>query len=290
MTDITQIQGIYTDKYYKNKNIKFNWKEKIHETIEMECERYKAKYDTITPFPKNSFGLGCWKGDEQRKPAVISFYENEQLLFTKMSVIAPCLIIHCLNKDEQTSNNTFYCIRESYEIKIYDMNNNFIRTTSIGGRCIVDFKRVNERYAISITEEMCTFDPFTGLCDLNMFFSQTNETEKIKPYDNSRTPVCLRSDSSDFIYLKYFPIICTEIGFVVEDLRTNEILSEVIPYEKVHREEFIFDDDEKESQSDVITKMLQNNGYNMDEINKKLIKQGEIYINAPSCILSMNKK
>ena len=125
------------------------------------------------------------------------------------------------------------------------MNNNFIRNTSIGPDCIVDFKRVNQYYAISITEETCTYDPFTGLINLDMFFSQNAETNQIKPYDNSRTAVCLRSDSQSFEELRYFPLICTETGFVVEDLRTNEILSDIISYDLVHKGEITFDDEKE---------------------------------------------
>ena len=237
--------GIYTDRYYKKLKIKFP--EENNDIITIDCGKYKAIYNTINRYPHNSFGLDYWKANVHRKSTEISFYENDILLFTKMSVMKPCLIIHCLNNEYQTKENTFYCIRENYSINIYDMNNNFIRTTYIGPDCISDFKRVNQKYAISITEEVCTYEPFTGLFNLDMYFSQNAETNKSKAYDNSRTPVCLRSDSQSFRNLRYFPLICTENGFLVEDLRTNEILSDIIPYDLVHKEIIDFYDNEKTS-------------------------------------------
>jgi hypothetical protein len=280
MTDFKHMDknGIYTDRYYDKLEIKFT-NEETYETIVIECGKYKAKYNTNNRSPQNSFGLDCWKASVHRIPTEISFYENDQLLFTKMSVMKPCLIIHCLNKEEQTNNNTFYCIRENYSINIYDMNNNFIRNTSIGPDCIVDFKRVNQHYAISITEEMCTYDPFTGLINLDIFFNQTAETPQIKAYDNSRTAVCLRSDSQSFGELRYFPLICTETGFVVEDLRTNEILSDIIPYDLVHQGEITFEDNEKESQSMKMYEMLYKCGFDINKINQEITQKGQVYIN-----------
>ena len=135
--DITQIKGIYTNRYYKKLAIYFGYNDKKQETFVVDCGKFKAIYNTITCYPQNSFGLGSWK--EVNTPTEISFYENDQLLFTKMSVIQPCLIIHCLNNEDQTRNNTFYCIRENYTINIYDMNNNFIRNACIGPDCLLDF-------------------------------------------------------------------------------------------------------------------------------------------------------
>lgn len=160
------------------------------------------------------------------------------------------------------------------------MNNKFIRKTSIGPDYILDFKRVNKQYAISITEEMCTYEPFTGLINLDMFFSQTEDDTLIKPYDNSRTAVCLRSNDQSFGELRYFPLVCTDTGFVVEDLQSNEILPDILPYDKVHQQEIYFEDEEKESQSMKIYEMLYKEGFDMDKIHQQLNETGSVCISA----------
>jgi len=285
-TILSQYTGIYTDRYYKLLNIEINndcydlYKDKKEETITNIQGKFKAIYNVKNYYPNDSFGLYSWKSGIGGKPIEISFYENETLLFTKTSTILPCLIVHCLDNENQTRENTFFSTREEWKINIYNMNNEFIRQAKIGPDCIVDFKKVNDKYGIGITEEMCCKDPFTGLFNSDQFFNQKENETVTKPYDNCRTAVCLRSDSQDFSELRYFPLICTETGFVVEDLRTNEILSEIIPYDKVHSQEIDFYDNEKESLNDKMYESLQKAGFNINEIQQQLIKTGTVYISA----------
>ncbi len=279
--DIKQIKGIYTDRYYKRLSINHNKYtfDKEYKEIVIKCGNFTAKYNKKINYPLDSFGLGSWK-QAKCDSTEVSFYDKDQLLFTKKSLNQPCLILHCLNELDQTYTNTFYCIREQYKINIYDMNNKFIREAVIGPDCILDFQRVNKQYAISITEEMCTYEPFTGLINLDMFFSQKENEEPIKPYDNSRTAVCLRSDSQIFNELRYFPLICTDTGFIVENIQTNEILPDIIPYEKVHQEEVYFDDDEIESQTMKLYAMLANAGFDINKIDKQINETGSVCISA----------
>ena len=283
---------IYTDYYYKKFN--YDLEDNTYNThhMKIECGKFTVKYDITIDIPLNSFGLECWKTINKRQ-IEISFYENDQLLFTKDGITQSCLIIHTLDSNNQTKENTFFSIREGYTINIYDMNNKFIREATIGPDCIVDFRRVNEKYAISLTEEMCTYSPFTGLFDLNQFFNQLSDDEQLKPYDNSRVAIPLRSYYQMDHELKYFPLAFTKDGFILEDLRTNEILTEIIPYDKVYNEEISFYDDEKESQSTQITNILINAGFNMDKINQQLIDKGQVYIDVkdiPNDVLNMVNK
>jgi hypothetical protein len=154
------------------------------------------------------------------------------------------------------------------------MNDEFIRFVTIGPDCIVDFKRVNFKYAISITEEMCTCDPFTGLFDLDMFFSQNGKEDNVKPYNNSRIYVPLRMDSHYHDSLRYFPVICTETGFIIEDLRTNKIVTKIISYDDVYYGNFDFDNEEKEDPNARFYEMLSKAGFDMVQINQKIIETG----------------
>jgi len=52
------------------------------------------------------------------------------------------------------------------------MRNEFIKDVCIGHGPIVDFKRVNNEYGIGITQEMCRYEPFTGLFKLDILFGE----------------------------------------------------------------------------------------------------------------------
>jgi len=289
--DITKYDGIYTDRYYKLLNIHIhdididNIKE---ETFTIVKDRYKALYNVKNYYPLNSFGLHSWKSAIW-KTTNISFYEDDILLFTKKSYNLPCLIIHndtkkcnISNNYNQTRDNTFFSIREDFKINIYNMNNVFIRSVSIGPDCLVDFKRVNNKYAVGITEEMCCNDPFTSLINLDDFFNENIDinNKKVRAYDNSRIPLILRSDSQIYDTLRYFPIVCTETGFLVEDLRTKKIVSEIIPYDKVYSGEIDFDDNEKENPNIIIYNSLVQSGFDMKELERAVIENEKVYISS----------
>lgn len=92
MIDIKQIKGIYTDRYYEKLSINLQNEDKEkNRTIVTECGKFSAVYSTKNYNPIDSFGLGSWRGIHT--PTEISFYGNEQLLFTKMSLNQPCLIL-----------------------------------------------------------------------------------------------------------------------------------------------------------------------------------------------------
>jgi hypothetical protein len=292
--------GIYTNRYYLLKNLNFyddNKNCQKNSTINIDCGRFKATYNIINARPPSSFGLDSWKCVLNKPRINVSFYENDELLFTKTDCTAlPCIIMHCLDHQHQTKENTLYSIREGpqYEIKIYNMNNQFIRAAKIGYGPIVDFKRVNQEYGIGITEEMCSYDPFTGLFKLDIFFGETKEDSLKRPYDNSRMHVPLSSQSQDFNYLRFFPLICTETGFIVEDLKNKQILDGVIPYDKVWSQEIFFDDDELENPTDKMYEILEQAGFDINQLKQQVIEKGGVSILAenlpPNILDTLNKK
>lgn len=274
--------GIYTNRYYGIRDVDEDRKDY---SVNIDCGRYKVVYNIVDGNMSSSFGLDSWKCVTNRPKIVVSFYENDELQFTKCGAALPCIIIHCLDDVNQSKENTLFSIREGNRINIYNMNNEFIREACIGHGPIVDFKRVNKEYGIGLTEEMCSKDPFTGLFKLDIFFGEKACVPLKRPYDNSRTPVPLSANSQDFAYLRLFPLICTETGFLVEDLKNQKILSDIIPYEKVWLKEIDFYDNEQETSGEKMYKILQQSGFNMNQLNQKVIENGGVNIELPANVL-----
>jgi hypothetical protein len=118
------------------------------------------------------------------KSTKVIFKEKGEIIFEMNSI--PSIVIY---GDGITREGTKFCIGS---VSIYDMNQKLIRHTRIGSDSHHDIQRVNDKYAISTSIEVCTWTQFSGLIDLELFFSQTGEEEQVKPYDNARTyiPMC----------------------------------------------------------------------------------------------------
>ena len=122
--------GIYTNRYYLINSLtdSFSFYSEIEHnrkdySINIDCGKYKATYNITNAHPPDSFGLDSWKSVEYNKKINVSFYEENQLLFTKTNCYTnPCIIIHCLDNENQTKENTLFSIREEFGIKIYSMN------------------------------------------------------------------------------------------------------------------------------------------------------------------------
>lgn len=278
-SQLEQIKGIRTDRYYNKLGQLKDFEDRFQTTEErtVVCGRFRAVYQVALATPVDSFGFDYWKGNCTYDTDV-SFYEGEELLFVQKSKMVPCLVIHCLELGDQNKENTFFSIRIGYKLHIYNMGNEFVREACIGSDCLVDFKRVNQKYAIGSTEEMCTYSPFTGLFNLNDFFSQKDGDLKTKPYDNSRTHVPLRTDDYNYSVLRYFPLICTESGFLMEDLKDESIKKEIVSYDSVHAGDFDFDDEDKEDPNAKFYQMLVEAGFDMNKINEQVTQTGSAHI------------
>jgi hypothetical protein len=134
----------------------------------------------------------------------VTFKECGEIIFEMTSV--PSVVIY---GDGVTQEGTKFCIGC---VSIYDMNQKLIRHTQIGGDSHHDIQRVSDKYAISTSIEICTWTQFSGLVDLDLFFSQTGNEDKIKPYDNARTYIPM-SSSDDVLYAT----CADEDGFILNN-------------------------------------------------------------------------
>jgi len=166
-------------KLEKNKNIKHF----VH-----TCGIFSAEYDY-----EDHSGLFDSNIGKFGKSAMVTFKENDKILFEMKSGCAPSIVLH---GDGKTHNNTKFCIGG---VSIYDFNQKLIRHTIIGADSHHDIQRINDKYAISNSIEVCTWSNFFGIIDLDLFFSQTGDEECIRPYDNARIHVPLYGD--DRIYV-----------------------------------------------------------------------------------------
>lgn len=208
---------IYLADYYKNVKPQCDY-----DHVVISCGIFKVEYDVTDKMPpKNSFGLYHWKSSHV--PIAVSFFENNVLLFTKEFARSPSIVIH---GDGQTRVNTFFTFNENYKLNIYNMNNEIVKSPCVGYDIFVEFKRVNNLYAIAHTEEICTYDPFTSLINLDIFFGLV-ECDKHRPYDNSRIHVPLTKECQNNPSI--IPIVATQKGFIVEninDVKLNYDFSE----------------------------------------------------------------
>lgn len=172
--------------YYKNVykvNIETNKEKHFVHT----CGIFSAEYDYEDHRGYFDSNIGKFG-----KSAMVTFKENGNVLFEMRSGCAPSIILH---GDGKTPNNTKFCIGG---VSIYDFNQKLIRHTQIGSDAHHDIQRVNTKYAISNSIEVCSWSNFFGIIDLDLFFSQTGDEECIRPYDNARIHVPLYKD--DRIY------------------------------------------------------------------------------------------
>jgi hypothetical protein len=193
---------------------------------------------------------------------------SDELLFSIESYTNTSVVIH---GDGLTKNKTFFTIHEN-KFKIYDMNQTFVRDVDIGGDCFVEFKRVNDKYGIGLTQEYYTYSPFTGLFDLDIMFGIKSSTEQ-NPYDNSRVHVPFDPECG---CLKMLPLIATNIGVVVRDTTTGEISN--VLYEDLYNNNLQF---YSENADDGTEDFLTSIGLNQEQIDnlKDLVhKNGTVYI------------
>ena len=136
---------------------------------------------------------------------MVTFKENGNVIFEMNSGSSPSIILYGNGK---TREGTKFCIGN---VSIYDFNQKLIRRTCIGSDSHHDIQRVNDKYAISTSIEVCTWSQFSGLIDLELFFNQTGDEEQMKPYDNARTYIPMCND--DVLYAT----CADEDGFILNN-------------------------------------------------------------------------
>lgn len=195
---------IYLKDFFCNK-----LPEKKSEQVSYNCGKFSVRYETFPNMPpENSFGLYSWKSSHQSISA--NFYKDDILIFSKEFKCSPSIIIH---GDGKTETGTFFTFNDNLKaIRIFDMTNKLIKVENLGLDCFVEMKRVNDTYAIVVTEECCTYDPSTGLVNLDIFFGLKKSDIK-RPYSDSRVHVPLTKNQQNKFTLN--PMIATEKGFIV---------------------------------------------------------------------------
>ena len=196
--------------------------------------RYTAKWESINHQNTSCFAIRSWKS--RREETTVTFYEKsddgtEQVLFTK---VGSCVIMY---GDGKTRTGTLFSIYKAYDpITIFNMNGELIRTTKVGYDVMVDMCRVpgTEEYAIALTEELCTYDPFTSIIYLEDFFYPKPNMEP-RAYDNARTPMPLTMNHEE----RYYPLTAEVDGFRVRDRVTQKIFT--VPYSDAYTEKFDWD-------------------------------------------------
>lgn len=170
---------------------------------------FKAIYTCDTGCPYNLFGYGVYSIN-----VTVDFFEDDTLLFSKIANNIKSIILH---GDGKTKSNTFFTINELQKntLSVYDFENTHIRDVLIGADRFCEFVKVNDEYAIGMTEEYCCHSPFTGLFNLNILFDKNQEKYDMAPYDKSRIHVPLSKESTD-CDLPMLPLIATSKGFVVK--------------------------------------------------------------------------
>jgi|SaaInlStandDraft_6_1057023.scaffolds.fasta_scaffold16250_2 nucleoside diphosphate kinase len=270
---------VYLKDYYSNKKPEYK-----EEHIEHKCGIFSIRYISTDKMPPdNSFGLYSWK--LSHVPVHALFYENDELLFSKEFTGSPSIVIH---GDGKTKTKTFFTFNIHGGLQIYDMDNKLIKSPTIGFDIFVEFKRVNDSYAIGMTSEMCTHDPSTSLINLDMFFGIVECTEN-RPYDNSRVHVPLTSDVQNEPTL--IPIIATEKGFIVENIHDREISYKFTEPNLVLYDD-AFDDNIYENNNDGIYVDFYENSERVDifdilnmsantqnEITKNILEHGGVAVN-----------
>lgn len=208
-------ENIYLFDYFK-------WpekKSKVSENVIINHGIFTIKYTTNNIYAHNTFGLNG--GIHCHTEIVVEFYENDILLFTKSTKKVYSIVLH---GDGITKEKTFFSFHDTknnnrYDcLAVFNMNNQYIKQVCIGVDCFAEFKRVNDKYAIGFTVEMCCHAPFTALFDLDLFFDLKEcdpDIAKIRPYDKSRHHIPLTVEASDGP-IAMTPLIATPKGFIVK--------------------------------------------------------------------------
>jgi len=175
---------------------------------------FSAEYDYLDHLNRFDSNIGKFG-----KGVNVTFKENGIELFEMKSPCAPSIVIH---GDGKTRDGTRFSFGN---VTIYDFNQKLIRHTCIGSDPHHDIQRVNDKYAISTSIEVCTHTQFFGFIDLDLFFNQTGEEEQIRPYDNARVYVPLYRDD-------VIGVTCADPdGFVL----SNGV---ILPYESAEEYDF----------------------------------------------------
>jgi hypothetical protein len=194
------------------------------------------------------------------KGTIVTFKENGNVIFEMKSRSSPSIILY---GDGKTREGTKFCIGD---VSIFDFNQKLIRETCIGADAHHDIQRVNDKYAISTSIEVCTHHQFSGLIDLELFFNQKGDEEQIKPYDNARTYIPMCDD--DVLYAT----CADEDGF---------ILNNGIKLRYEDAEDFDFSNGDGYNRID-FSKL----GYNDEQIkqmNDTILRGGAVYIPISLC-------
>ncbi len=232
----------YSQNYYNDvKNIKYDYEHHddylFSGTIVEEYGIYRAEYTITNDEPLDCCGVFIhWKSNiYYGETDHIKFYKNNELIFSKTTSPKPCLIIH---GDGKTDENTFFLVREKYNLNIYNMENKFIKTVDLGPDMIVSVKKISPKYGVSIYEEMCTYSRFTGLINLDILFKIEKEKD-IRFYDNSRVHIPI-GDGYGFSGVQYLVVGSNSNGFIIMNKKTKEILPNLVSYDDAFNEVFDF--------------------------------------------------
>lgn len=190
------LQGnpIYNKNLYNNPKTE-NIKHFVH-----TCGIFSAEYDYQDHCGRFDSNIGKFG-----KSALVIFKENENIIFKMNSGSTPSIILY---GDGKTREGTKFCIGS---VSIYDFNQKLIRTTCIGADSHHDIQKVNDKYAISNSIEVCSWCNFFGIIDLELFFGQTGDEEPIRAYDNARIHVPLHGDD------RIYATCADEEGFVLNN-------------------------------------------------------------------------
>jgi hypothetical protein len=235
-----------------------------------KCGVFRVEYYLENAEPLDVCCFSSWRNSslfDDNNNGIATFYKNDEIIFTKENLsTVPCILLH---GDGQTENGTFFLIKDRAGpyLTINNMHNQPIRTTLLSAFELLDVKRLNSKFAVSIGEEICTHDRITGLINLDILFSQDGMEEQIRPYDNSRVHVPINWDtySDDILYM---PVSSNDIGFTVLNVFTKEIYPRIITYEEAFNEDFEFYEnlDENENEDKNINMLC--DLLNLKNINK----------------------
>lgn len=221
------------------------------------CGIFSIKYTLVDHIPNNTFGLNCWKDSTE---SLISFYSKDELAFTKeFKGPNTCIVIH---GDGLTKEGTFFTFYNNYKVEIYNMNNNCLKEIYIGGDFPVDFKRVNDKYAIGKGEEGCTYAEFTALFELDILFG-LRETTKKRPYNDSRVhfPICSIEHKNR---LNFIPMFCKHDGMIVEKNINGAVITEQFSYDDIFEGKIDFHN--KENRINIADLLTQEQNKKFEEI------------------------
>lgn len=209
------------------------------------CGPYKVVYKRY--IPTDHFGLNNWKSCLSQASA--TFYKNDIALFKK-DVYKDVLFFHTLFD----SSEVRFIINELDGINVYsfglngESDTNPIKIKSnicIGPDCIVGFQKVSPKYAIALTEELCTYSPFGSIFDLDKLMFEA-DGKKIKSYNNFRTAMPIYNDE----FIRYVPIEATPTGFVIWDIVNKVKLAEILSYDDAYADKFDFWEPDADEQAE----------------------------------------